>query len=122
VNGVILVVDDEHDLAVTCQRLLTRAGWQVSTVGSRGAALAALTAGDPPALAIVDRHLPDGDGLDIVRPARAQGTPVIVMSGHTSAVNRDQTLEEGAAGFLGKPFSARDFLNMVRTVAGQPPA
>ena len=120
-SSVILVVDDEHDLAVTCGRLLTRAGWQVTTVGSRGAALAALTAGAP-ALAIVDRHLPDGDGLDVVRAARAQGTPVIVMSGHTSTVNRDQTLEEGAAGFLGKPFSARDFLNLVRTVAGQPPA
>jgi DNA-binding response OmpR family regulator len=122
VNRVILVVDDEHDLAVTCQRLLTRAGWQVTTVGSRGEALAALTTGAPPALAIVDRHLPDGDGLDVVRAARAQGTPVVVMSGHTSTVNRDQTLEEGAAGFLGKPFSAGDFLNLVRRVAGPPPA
>lgn len=120
-NGLILVVDDEHDLAVTCERLLRRTGWQVTTVGSRGAALDALTAGVPPVLAIVDRQLPDGDGLDVVRAARAQGTPVIVISSHTSTTNRDRTLEQGAAGFLGKPFSARDFLDLVRSVAGEPP-
>jgi DNA-binding response OmpR family regulator len=117
----VLIVDDEHDLAVACQRLLMRNGWQVTTVDRRQAALAALTAGEPPALAIVDRQLPDGDGLDVVRAARAQGTPVIVMSGHTSQANRARTLEEGAAGFLGKPFSAHDFLYLVRIVAGEPP-
>jgi DNA-binding response OmpR family regulator len=117
---VILVVDDERDLALTCERLLTRGGWQVTTVGTRGAALDALQAAAPPALAIVDRLLPDGDGLDVVRAARAGGTPVIVISALTSPANRAQTLHEGAAAFLGKPFSARDFLDTVRTVAGEP--
>jgi DNA-binding response OmpR family regulator len=121
VNDVILVVDDERDLALTCQRLLMRGGWQVTTVGSRGAALAALAVGAPPALAVVDRLLPDGDGLDVVRAARTHGTPAIVISALPSAANRAQTFEEGAAGFLGKPFSARDFLDLVRTVAGEPP-
>ena len=116
----VLVVDDERDLAVSCERLLTHSGWQVVTVGSRDAALTALASGAPPALAIVDRQLPDGDGLDVVRAARAQGTPVIVVSGHTSAANRKRTLEEGAAAFLGKPFSAREFLETVRCVAGEP--
>ena len=120
-SGFVLIVDDEHDLAVACQRLLTRNGWQVTTVGRRQAALAVLTAGAPPALAIVDRQLPDGDGLDVVRAARAQGTPVIVMSARTSRANRTQTLEEGAAGFLGKPFSAQDLLDLVRVVVGEAP-
>ncbi|HEY2991754.1 MAG TPA: response regulator [Methylomirabilota bacterium] len=120
-KDVVLVVDDERDLALTCRRLLMRGGWQVTTVGSRGAALEALEGGAPPALAIVDRLLPDGDGLDVVRAARTQGTPAIVMSALTSAANRAQTREAGAAGFLGKPFSARDFLDLVRTVAGEPP-
>ena len=119
-NAVILVVDDERDLAATCERLLRRSGWRVVVVGSRDAALSAL-AGTRPALAVVDRQLPDGDGLDVLRAARAQDTPVIVISGHTSASNRERTLEEGAAAFLGKPFSARDFLALVHTVAGDPP-
>ena len=115
-----IIVDDEHDLAVACQRLLTRGGWQVTTVGSRGAALDALSAGTPPQLAIIDRHLPDGDGLDVIRAARELGARVIVISGQTSRTNRDTTLAEGAAGFLGKPFTARQFLDLVRVVAGEP--
>jgi two-component system, OmpR family, response regulator len=118
-NIRVLVVDDEHYLAITCERLLTRTGWRVTTVGSCDAALDAL-ASDTPALAIVDRQLPDGDGLDVLRAARACGTPVIVVSGHTTAANRQRTLAEGAAGFLGKPFSAGDLLRLVRTVAGDP--
>jgi len=121
VSAVILVVDDEHDLATTCERLLKRGGWLVTTVGTRGAALDTLTASAPPALAIVDRYLPDGDGLDVVRAARARGARVIVISGHTSSANREQTLAEGAARFLGKPFTARQFLDTVRAVAGEPP-
>ena len=119
-NNVILVVDDERDLAVTCERLLKRGGWHVTTVGSCDAALRALEAGGPPALAIIDRMLPDGDGLDVLKAVRAHGTPAIVISGLTSAANRAQALQGGAAGFLAKPFSARDFLELVQTVAGQP--
>ena len=115
-----LVVDDEPDLAETCERLLTLAGWQVTTAISRTGALAALAAGPPPALALVDRHLADGDGLDVLRAARALGTAVIVMSGQTSEENRERTLTAGAAGFLGKPFMAAELLDLARAVAGDP--
>ena len=118
-SAQVLVVDDERDLAVACERLLTRTGWTVSTVATRAAALRALVA--RPALAIVDRQLPDGDGLDVVRAARAQGTRVIVISAHTTSANRQHTLAEGAAGFLAKPFSASQLLDMVRAVAGEAP-
>ena len=118
--SLAIVVDDEHDLAVACERLLTRGGWQVTTVGSRGAALDALSAGQPPQRAVVDRNLPDGDGVDVIRAARACGARVIVISGQTSRTNRDAMLAEGAAGFLGKPFTARQFLDLVRVVAGEP--
>lgn len=121
-SRAILVVDDEHDLAEACQRLLMRRGWQVGIVATREAALAALTADVAPVLAIVDRHLPDGDGLDVVRAACQRGCRVIVISGRTSAANRDRTLAAGAVGFLGKPFSASELLELVRTVAGDPPA
>ena len=117
----ILVVDDEHDLAETCQRLLTRRGWQVATVATREAALAALSADVAPVLAIVDRLLPDGDGLDVVRAARDRGCRVLVISGRTAAANRDRMLAAGAAGFLGKPFSASQFLELVHRIAGDPP-
>ena len=114
----ILVVDDERDLAVTCARLLSRRGWRVMTTGTREEALAALI-GDPrPSLAIVDRQLPDGDGLDVLRAARAAGTPVIMVTAYGSAATRRLALDEGAAGFLAKPFSSHDLLALVHNLVG----
>jgi DNA-binding NarL/FixJ family response regulator len=46
---------------------------------------------------------------------------VIVISAHTTSANRQHTLAEGAAGFLAKPFSASQLLDMVRAVAGEAP-
>ena len=119
--GTILVVEDERDLAVTCERLLRRVGWRVVTAGTREGALLALAGAPHPALAIVDRQLPDGDGLDVLRAALAVGTPVIMVTGYGSAATRRLTLDEGAAGFLAKPFSSHELLALVRTVAGNGP-
>ena len=115
---VILVVDDERDLAATCQRLLSRRGWDVVTAGSREAALTVLARSPRPALAIVDRQLPDGDGLDVLRAALAIDTPVIMVTGYGSAATRRLALDEGAAGFLAKPFSMHDLLELVRRIVG----
>ena len=113
----ILVVDDEHDLATTCQRLLTRRGWSVTIANDRGTALAMLTRLRP-RLALVDRLLPDGDGLDVVRAAVAAGTPVILTSGQATALTRQQARDEGAAAFLAKPFTALELQGLVDRVAG----
>lgn len=114
----ILLVEDEADLAATCVRLLQRRGWQVETADSLGAALGAVAR--RPALAIVDRQLPDGDGLDVLRAALAAGTPVIMVSGHDWVATRRLSLDTGAAAFLGKPFSTQDLLDLVRDILGEP--
>ena len=75
-----------------------------------------------PVLAIVDRQLPDGDGVDVLRAALAVGTPVIIVTGYGSGATRRLTLEEGAAGFLAKPFSGHDLLELVRGSSAMPPA
>jgi len=118
VTRTILVVDDEHDLATTCERLLRRRGWNVVTAGSREAALIALAGTPRPVLAIVDRQLPDGDGLDILRAALVTTTPVIMVTGYGAAATRRLALEEGASGFLAKPYSVADLLELVRGIVG----
>jgi DNA-binding response OmpR family regulator len=117
-TGTILVVDDEEDLAEICERLLSRRGWNVMIASNREVALTMLARHPPPVLAIVDRQLPDGDGVDILRAALAVDTPVIVVTGYGSGATRRLALEEGAAGFLAKPFSAHDLLELVREIAG----
>ena len=114
----ILVVDDERDLAATCGRLLSRGEWNVVIADSCAAALTLLDHTPRPVLAIVDRQLPDGDGLDVLRAALFLETPVIIVTGYGSAATRRLVLEEGAVGVLAKPFSAHDLLELVRNIVG----
>ena len=112
----VLVVDDEADFLATYERLLRREGYEVVTVTSRAAGLAAL-AGEPPNLVISDLRLPDGDGLDVVRAARdaRDPVPVIVVTGYPSDETRRAALAAGATTFLAKPFAAAVLLAAIRS-------
>ncbi len=112
----VLVVDDETDFLATYERLLRREGFDVVTVTSRAAGLAAL-ATETLQLVISDLRLPDGDGLDVVRAARGLGVPVpvIVVTGYPSDETRRAALAAGATTFLAKPFAAAVLLTMIRS-------
>ena len=110
----ILVVEDEVDLVVTYDRLLRREGYRVVTAASRSEGLRAIAA-TPPSLVISDLRLPDGNGLDIIRAARAlvPPAPVIVVTAFVSRAARDAALASGATAFLAKPFPASALLRLV---------
>jgi len=113
----VLVVDDEADFLATYERLLRRQGHEVLMATSRAAGLAALD-GEPLHLVISDLRLPDGDGLDVVRAARAarEPVPVIVVTGYPSDETRRAALAAGAAIFLAKPFAAAVLLATIRSI------
>jgi len=115
----VLVVEDEADLVATYERLLRRHGYRVVSARSREAGLAALKE-EPPNLLIADLRLPDGDGLDVVRAARALliPTPVIVVSGFASNESRNAALAAGASAVLAKPFSTDAFTKLIQSVLG----
>ncbi len=119
----ILVVDDEADFLATYDRLLRRQGYHTITAATLQGALAALE-GEPPDLIIADLRLSDGDGLEVVRAARAQlrPPPVIVVTGFASAESRRQALAAGATAYLAKPFSASALAALVRETLGPPSA
>lgn len=114
---LILLVDDEPDLLTTCERLLRRVGYEVVSAGSVYAAVATLQLRTP-RLVVSDVGLPDGNGLDVVRAARALEPPaaVIVMTGQPSTPGRHAALDAGAAAYLPKPFSAASFTDLVEQV------
>ena len=117
----VLVVDDETDFLATYERLLRRQAYDVVTVTSRAAGLAAL-AGEPLDLVISDLRLPDGDGLDVVRAARdaRDPVPVIVITGYPSDETRRAALAAGATMFLAKPFVAVVLLAAIRSSLNEP--
>jgi len=110
----ILVIDHEPDLRNSYDRLLRRQGYRVVTAGSRAEGLRLVI--EPPRLVISDLRLPDGDGLDIIRAAKAihPPVPVIVVTSFASAASRRAARASGAAAFLTKPFSASELLELVR--------
>ncbi|MBI4636168.1 MAG: response regulator [Candidatus Rokubacteria bacterium] len=116
----ILVVDDEADLVGTYERLLRRQGYRVISAGTRREALERVRS-ERLVLVVADLRLPDGDGLDIVRAARAVGSPppVIVVTGFYSEASRRQALEAGAAAYLVKPFAISTFTALVEKVLGR---
>jgi len=122
-DHAVLVVEDEADLVNTYGRLLRRHGCRMTAAGSRREGLAALEA-QPFALVISDLRLPDGDGLDVVRAARARadGLPVIVVTGFASAQSRQQAMEAGATAYLAKPFSTLALASLIQEVLAPPPA
>ncbi|MGH6689538.1 MAG: response regulator transcription factor [Gammaproteobacteria bacterium] len=120
---VVLVVEDEKDLVATYERLLRRQGCSVTAAGTIHDGLAALETGRV-ALVIADLRLPDGSGLAVVRAARerANGPPVIVVTGFASEQSRREALDAGATAYMAKPFSALALASLIQEVLATPSA
>jgi DNA-binding response OmpR family regulator len=118
----VLTVDPQEDLLVTYYRLLSRRGYRVITAPTRAAGLLAVER-EAPRLVISDLHLPDGDGLDIVRAARSRVPPAlaIVVSALTAEPARRAALTAGASAFLPKPFEAAALLDLIHSHVPIPP-
>ena len=110
----VLVIEDEVDLAVTCERLLRHLGYAVVRAGSRSEGLSIIETGRI-SLVITDVQLPDGNGLDLVSAARLSpaSPPVIVVTGFTTATTRRAALAAGASVYLPKPFSTAELTSHV---------
>jgi DNA-binding response OmpR family regulator len=113
--GHVLVVEDEVDLAVTCERLLRRLGYSVRRAASCEEGLSIMRV-EPISLVITDLRLPDGNGIDVVSAARQSVTPapVIVVTGFPSRASREAATAAGASAYLPKPFSTVELTSRVQ--------
>ncbi len=112
----ILLVEDEAPIRAGLTERLRAEGYRVVAVDGVAAALEAL-AGHPD-LIVLDRRLPDGEGLEVLRAARAGAhrPAVIVVSARGLAEDRIQGLEDGADDYVTKPFHLRELLARIRAV------
>ncbi len=102
----ILVVEDDFDFADQVRLDLTNRGYEVRHAASKAQALDLLAAGAPDLL-VVDRTLPDGDGISIVAELRGRGVmaPVLILSALGAIDDRVLGPEAGGDDYLVKPAS-----------------
>jgi len=113
----ILVVDDDVPLTRALERRLQAAGFDVRTVNHARAA-AAVVFQYRPDLVLLDIEMPSYTGLEFhecLRGSdRGRGIPIVYMTGHDCSIYREQAREQGASGFLAKPYEASTLLDTVR--------
>lgn len=113
----VLIVEDEPKLRDSLVEGLRLEEWAVIGVGTDTDAWRYLEA-ENFNLIVLDRMLPDGDGLDFVHRLRAQqkNTPVLMISACSRSTTKEVVLQAGATGFLAKPFSFDDLLHQARAL------
>ena len=115
----ILVVEDDQDIAQLVARYLQKAGFSAEVLASGREALATIAA-RPPDLLILDRMLPQVDGLEICRAVRASektaGMPIIMLTARAEESDRIVGLELGADDYVAKPFSPNELVARVRAL------
>lgn len=117
----IALVEDHERMALLISKACLAAGIEVEIFGNISSARAAVRQLTYSAL-VVDRGLPDGDGLDFVRQLRTNGnlTPCLVLTARDALHDRIEGLERGADDYLAKPFSMDELLARVRALLRRP--
>jgi DNA-binding NtrC family response regulator len=103
-GAVVLVVEDRDALRTMLRLALEAHGHGVREARDQPSAEAVL-ASEPPDLVVTDLRLPAGDGLGVLRAARAAdpGVPVIVMTAYGGIQDAVAAMRDGALDFLAKP-------------------
>ncbi len=119
----ILVVEDEPKIAGFLTRGLEGEGHRVDVVGDLEAARLAVRV-EHYDLLLVDRMLPDGDGLAVVRELRRDNdrTPAICLTARDRVEERVEGLYGGADDYLVKPFEFDELLARIAAVTRRVPA
>jgi len=117
----VLLVEDEPEMAAALTVALKNYDMAVDHVTTLADAEEAAFVNDYGAI-LLDRQLPDGDGLTLIPKLRVKGAgvPVIVLTARGELADRIAGLDTGADDYLGKPFAVEELLARLRAVLRRP--
>ena len=118
----IALIEDHPQLAQLIHKALERGGFATDIFPCLQAAWPEVRDGQYQVV-VVDRGLPDGDGLEIVRRLRAaqSSIPCMMLTARDALHDRIDGLESGADDYLAKPFEMDEFVARVRALSRRQP-
>ena len=105
----LLLVDDDEPFLRRLQRAMEKRGFEVEAADSVAGGKAIATA-RPPAYAVIDPRLEDGNGLDVVELLREKrpDSRIVVLTGYGAIATAVAAVKIGATDYLSKPADAND--------------
>ena len=117
----VLVVEDEDNIAIALDFLLSREGYKHERVASGGEAMERIRALRPDLL-LLDVMLPEVTGYEICQEVRLDprlaDMRILMMTARGSAVERRKGLALGADSFISKPFEIKELRDEMRRLLG----
>jgi two-component system response regulator MtrA len=111
---LIMVVDDDQDLAEMLAIVLAGEGMEVDLV-SRGDQVMAVFQDSHPDLVLLDLMLPGLDGIEVCRLIRAESMiPIVVLTAKGDTLDVVRGLEVGADDYIVKPFQTTELLARIK--------
>jgi len=119
IKAQILVVEDQAATADLILEVLKGEGYEAQTVDTLTKARARLKK-QPPELLLLDRNLPDGDGVDLLAEIRddekLQSLPVIILTAKKEVADKIAGLRVGADDYVAKPFNTEELVARVAAI------
>jgi two-component system, NtrC family, response regulator AtoC len=100
--AIILIIDDEPDITSTLARFFERSRHEVLVAHTAEEGLASYKRARPD-LVLLDLHLPDASGLDVLATLQAEQAVVIMITGQGDIEVAVESMRAGAENFLPKP-------------------
>jgi len=112
----VLVVDDEPNISISLQFLMTQAGYEVRLAADGEAALQEVQS-DPPDLILLDINMPKRSGFEVCETIRANAAwakiRIVMLTAKGRDIEREQGLALGADDYITKPFSTQEVVAKV---------
>ena len=121
-DPTLLLVDDDEPFLRRLAKAMEKRGFQVETADSVAGGKAIATA-RPPAFAVVDLRLEDGNGLEIVPLLRAarEDVRIVMLTGYGNIATAVEAVKKGAVDYLSKPADADEiFAALTATELSKP--
>ncbi|HEX4299077.1 MAG TPA: ActR/PrrA/RegA family redox response regulator transcription factor [Devosia sp.] len=122
-DRTLLLVDDDKAFLTRLERAMEKRGFAVRIADSVASGLGAVDAA-PPAYAVVDLRLEDGNGLEVVEALhkRRPDARAVVLTGYGNIATAVTAVKLGAVDYLSKPADADDVINALLATGAAPPA